>query len=681
MSTADKKYIRRRRGACDSCKQRKVRCDGENPCAACHRSSTTCRYQQPSTRPKHGVHHSIDTEIAQCRRPHSLLLNTAFSPTWERGTEFPYYATDDSQWSSAPWRGEFPHNLIFSPDIECFQGANIDSDYAWQSIWTYPSTEDQVKAQQNVGFDSTLQTGLSYGGYMSADSGEQSSTALLTPSPERSFEDHAVFPSGQVENLDPYQTIYPAPSFSAKALFSDLRFTNLGKLGEHIDVSTLLDDVQRQHWMLNRPSLPIIPINTRYDTQTKCYLDACYNESFGLSIFIRREYLDWVAREVLVRKSEHETSVILLYSALAIGCYVVKVEQGGDIKQGLAEAYSLFRVAEERRSSMEVRNLSKETFLSTLVMTLFARKCNRELESELLSVTASVSNGLELHSIVLLSDLCNSEQEKLDLQRAYWLFYSIEKSHSLRLGKYSLIDDNFLDHQPPSHVMKTDLLSPNSSSEGLQNTDFDDLLLLQCQFAKICSLITTKLYSSHGLRKSPTELFNSMFQLGGMLKHWKDSIPISSRPLDLSSASTFVPELCRASQERIASSYQYYEALLAIHGRWRLCNPLRMTDEDMAHMSTSREICLNVARMVLHTSSEFRIATLLSDWSLTQIPICSLFIIFLETVDLETNGSKEDMLPYLSIAEGFYGRLSVLENEPYKSVLSLTRIIRQILNR
>ncbi|CAD6503249.1 BgTH12-02916 [Blumeria graminis f. sp. triticale] len=134
-------------------------------------------------------------------------------PTWERGTEFPYYATDDSQWSSAPWRGEFPHNLIFSPDIECFQGANIDSDYAWQSIWTYPSTEDQVKAQQNVGFDSTLQTGLSYGGYMSADSGEQSSTALLTPSPERSFEDHAVFPSGQVENLDPYQTIYPGIGF------------------------------------------------------------------------------------------------------------------------------------------------------------------------------------------------------------------------------------------------------------------------------------------------------------------------------------------------------------------------------------------------------------------------------------------------------------------------------------
>ncbi|CCU75572.1 powdery mildew-specific hypothetical protein [Blumeria hordei DH14] len=645
----------------------------------------------------------------------SHLRVPSMVPTWERGTEFPYYATDDGQWSSAPWRGEFPHNLIFSPDIECFQGANIDSDYAWQSIWTYPSTEDQVKAQQNVGFDSSLQTGLSYGGYMSADSGEQSSTALLTPSPERSFEDHAVFPTGPVENLDPYQTIYPgisfisypqnietklfftAPSFSAKALFSDLRFTNLGKLGEHIDVSTLLDDVQRQHWMLNRPSLPIIPVNTRYDTQTKCYLDACYNESFGLSIFIRREYLDWLAREVLVRKSEHETSVILLYSALAIGCYVVKVEQGGDIKQGLAEAYSLFRVAEERRSSMEVRNLSKETFLSTLVMTLFARKCNRELESELLSVAASVSNGLELHCIVSLADLCNSEQEKLDLQRAYWLFYSIEKSHSLRLGKYSvcapkiavagtllisyqLIDDNFLDHQPPSHVIKTDL-SPNSSSEGHQNTDFDDLLLLQCQFAKICSLITTKLYSSHGLRKSPTELFNSMFQLGGMLKHWKDSIPISSRPLDLSSASTFVPELCRASQERLASSYQYYEALLAIHGRWRLCNPLRMTDEDMAHMSTSREICLNVARMVLHTSSEFRIATLLSDWSLTQIPICSLFIIFLETVDLETNGSKEDMLPYLSIAEGFYGRLSVLENEPYKSVLSLTRIIRQILNR
>jgi hypothetical protein len=61
-------------------------------------------------------------------------------------------------------------------------------------------------------------------------------------------------------------------------------------------------------------------------------------------------------------------------------------------------------------------------------------------------------------------------------------------------------------------------------------------------------------------------------------------------------------------------SYQYYEALLAIHGRWQLTDPLHLTAEDNISLSRSREACSSVARMVLLMSSEIRLKELFSDW-------------------------------------------------------------------
>ncbi|RKF78995.1 Fumonisin cluster-specific transcription factor FUM21 [Golovinomyces cichoracearum] len=681
-TTTNKKYIRRRRGACDSCKQRKVRCDGENPCAACHRSSTTCRYQQPATRARLSVHASIDSEISQSRRPPSLLLNTTLSPTWDRSNDYSCFTPDDSCWSSVSWRGDVAQNIIFSPDIECFEGANIDTDCAWQSVWAYPGElAKQPQLQQNFGFQSPLQETSGFGPFTPEETADHHSSALLTPSPERSFQDHVIFPSDQSENFDHVQTLYDVPTFSSKTLFSDSRFINLEKFGEPSVILGVLNDIQQQYFMLRKPSYTVNPPDTRYDAQSKTYIDACFEAPLCISLFLDRAYLDWMAHQVLEKKSRVEYHVTLIYAALAIGCYIVRVEREGSVKQGFAEASALFEIAENCQRSNVSREIRKENFLATLVMLLFAQKCSREREISLLNTVSSIAIGLELHNINMIQKLCDNEKSKSELQRAFWLYYSIEKPHSLRLGHYSMIDDDLLNHQPPREELKLEQDSTTSSGKCVMGIEDGNVLLLQCRFAKICSLIITKLYAPYSLRKSPSELFNSIFQLGGMLKHWKDSLPSSTRPLDLTSASTFVPELCKASQEQLNLSYQYYEALWAIHGRWRLCNPLQMTDEDMGHMATSREICSNVARMVLNTSGEFRIANLLSHWSISQLPLIASLIIFLDAVDLGMSLPKENLLPYLSIAEGFYGRLSTLENTPYKIVLSMNRILRQILFR
>ncbi|TQS34854.1 hypothetical protein Golomagni_04748 [Golovinomyces magnicellulatus] len=689
--TTNKKYIRRRRGACDSCKQRKVRCDGENPCAACHRSSTSCRYQQPATRARLSVHASIDSEISQCRRPPSLLLNTTLSPTWDRNNDYSCFTPDDSCWSSVSWRGDVAQNIIFSPDIECFEGANIDTDCAWQSVWAYPGEEvKQPQVQQNFDFQSPLQETSGFGPFTPEESAEQHSSALLTPSPERSFQDQVIFPGDQAENfVSKFKSLFEtaseimfrrftmmkAPTFSSKTLFSDSRFINLEKFGEPSVILGVLNDIEQQYFMLRKPPYTVTP------SDISSHSLACFEEPLCISLFLDRAYLDWMAHQVLEKKSRIEYHVTLIYAALAIGCYIVRVEREGSVKQGFAEANALFEIAENYQKSNVPREVCKENFLATLVMLLFAQKCSREREISLLNTVSSIALGLELHNINMIQKLCDNEKSKSELQRAFWLYYSIEKPHSLRLGHYSMIDDDLLNHQPLREELKHEQTLPTSSIKCGVGIENGNVLLLQCRFAKICSLIITKLYAPYSLRKSPSELFNSIFQLGGMLKHWKDSLPLPTRPLDLTSASTFVPELCKASQGQLNLSYQYYEALWAIHGRWRLCNPLQMTDEDMGHMATSREICSNVARMVLNTCGEFRIANILSHWSISQLPLIASLIIFLDAVDLGISVPKENMLPYLSIAEGFYGRLSTLENSPYKIVLSMTRILRQILFR
>ena len=139
-------------------------------------------------------------------------------------------------------------------------------------------------------------------------------------------------------------------------------------------------------------------------------------------------------------------------------------------------------------------------------------------------------------------------------------------------------------------------------------------LLLQCRFAKICHLITKQLYTPSGLQKSPSELSCSISQLSALLKEWKDSTPSSHKPLDVGTSSNYPHALSSATQECLHLSYQYYEALLAIHGRWQLTDPLHLTAEDNISLSRSRETCSSVARMVLLMSSEIRLKELFSDW-------------------------------------------------------------------
>lgn len=82
--------------------------------------------------------------------------------------------------------------------------------------------------------------------------------------------------------------------------------------------------------------------------------------------------------------------------------------------------------------------LCDSAFKLTFLQILFARKCGRDREISLLTTISSIAIGLKLCSLKSIEDLSDSEQSKLELQRAFWLYYAIEKPHALRIGQFSV---------------------------------------------------------------------------------------------------------------------------------------------------------------------------------------------------------------------------------------------------
>jgi hypothetical protein len=91
----------------------------------------------------------------------------------------------------------------------------------------------------------------------------------------------------------------------------------------------------------------------------------------SLSVFLTKDFLNMVASQVLVENTNYISSIILLNAVFAIGCYIVKLERGGDVTAGLAEAYARFDIAEKYRSLLAVGEHSKEKFLVWVLPSYF----------------------------------------------------------------------------------------------------------------------------------------------------------------------------------------------------------------------------------------------------------------------------------------------------------------------
>ncbi|ETS86200.1 hypothetical protein PFICI_00028 [Pestalotiopsis fici W106-1] len=110
-----KKKVKRRRGACENCRLRKVRCSGGQPCAACHSRDEDCRYTS-SAAPS--------------------------SQSWDGNeqTQVPFTLEGASMHLSTPIGGSLPDNFSLDsvhfnqPQSTAAGTFSLPSD--WQPAWT-----------------------------------------------------------------------------------------------------------------------------------------------------------------------------------------------------------------------------------------------------------------------------------------------------------------------------------------------------------------------------------------------------------------------------------------------------------------------------------------------------------------------------------------------------------------
>lgn len=174
----------------------------------------------------------------------------------------------------------------------------------------------------------------------------------------------------------------------------------------------------------------------------------------------------------------------------------------------------------------------------------------------LVDCTAHVQ-ALRLNSRRSLSSICIDPQDDIQLKQGFWLFYAIEKQYSMRMGGFSVsqqdngpgvdqhaessiaqtLPDDHIDHPLPSMT--------ESSDEHVKD------LVSQCLLGRLCSYTIQRLHGREA-RNSPHR--ESRDECLRLLEAWKDlSINVNNH----SGSGGPLRELCTRGQ--------YFELLLCIH--------------------------------------------------------------------------------------------------------------------
>jgi hypothetical protein len=231
------------------------------------------------------------------------------------------------------------------------------------------------------------------------------------------------------------------------------------------------------------------------------------------------------------------------------------------------------------------------------------------LTRSLLSHAISMISDLSLTTTAIAGSIVNPEE----IERMFWLLYSIEKPHSLRFGCHSVsissrsglrsyakdliqvVDDDLLVYHAPSKK-RLGLFTQGMS-------DYSGWEIVNYRYARLCSVIVKTLYSHVSLRMTAAEVSAAIERLSGMLESWRSSIPTAYRPdRDLDG-----PECHEHAGDAIIRSdisLRYAEASLAIH-RWVLATT-DCPQELVKTRSLSKSQCAMIAKRVLGVAHSCR---------------------------------------------------------------------------
>ncbi|KAI9852345.1 MAG: hypothetical protein M1838_001050 [Thelocarpon superellum] len=205
----------------------------------------------------------------------------------------------------------------------------------------------------------------------------------------------------------------------------------------------------------------------------------------------------------------------------------------------------------------------------------------------LTAAAARLAHAIGLHRR-LNADFGLSAAQTQDRRNVFWILYMLDKATSLRSGRPSVINDEDVGIDLPSH------------EEGQEPNKFRSMAIL----ALLESRVYSRLYSARSRTRSRFERLKAVSQLDLELQKWRDALPMEIRP----------EREIRCSKQKympvVMMHFAYYNCLTAIHrmsvhsGAWT-AEPDKETPPDgrlpplNPRVYSSGPICLSAARHVI----------------------------------------------------------------------------------
>ncbi|KAK1707313.1 uncharacterized protein BDZ83DRAFT_797685, partial [Colletotrichum acutatum] len=508
--------ITRRRGACQACRSRKVRCDGADPCLNCERNGQACYYPPLAPRPRRTSAPGATNRTAPNIRRLGINIDQN-CPVYDAWQQMPCdtalltpNSTEGTTSNGGKVDGEdFSCMLQLSlseayPDLGHDGRLNLldlpipGEDELMELLDTTPS---DCNSSGGFNFDfttsNTEQFPQSPVAALPLPNDDQPRTRPETTSPPDyntlfNFDEATEVPSpafNPKDKLPPSNNGTVQVDFSAANVYGLPDFISQGgRDSQRHQTIKIVDGLRRVLCEGAVASSEDGPLDRtkrfpETDSALSRYCDACFEDCCPIGDFMTKSAVESIIKQS--RQPEPNTLVSVFAEAIvAVGFHTAClrnretriIEEANEAQKRLAAALRLYKDIQNYPSTLL-------KFQVTLVMAVIAYVCEESLIWEQITAAVCCARDLRLVHAARGQQTSMSDQDQELAQRGVWFLYSLETDYAIHHGMLPILDLGW----------------------GIQFPSFDkgdDMIAVSYTFSELLHSVLKFQYSPRALNKS-----------------------------------------------------------------------------------------------------------------------------------------------------------------------------------
>ncbi|KAL4798021.1 hypothetical protein BDV19DRAFT_377232 [Aspergillus venezuelensis] len=593
-----KKWMTRRRGACEMCKSKKVRCDGATPCRYCSLHNLECEYQlskkqqqqqqqNSSKLPPVSTVEEISIEPARAESNSSGATTLVPSPTdVQMLPDFTAAQFEASRRVSGSACSNF-QEMMFATNDRHFMPVMLDG---------YTQDDFSGPAMEWMGSDSL-------GAPFSVDMSNMNGIGMLPWSPPKTSYSDASFDiqwpidhtTGALAN--PTATTQFEPTLPLSPSTGPMRDVYDEKMWEEVSPKRLGNLSRTQQDEVDEIFRRLSDTQSEMSGGFGCEQDdrdhlrwywsdtaliekckaACFEEPLGISTFLTREHFDNYVQQARESPSIEGSAVRpLIDSVMAFGFQALAARSqtpaGSDVCR---KSIARLRMALSSRDAVQQ---SPDSLLKMQPQMTIAENLDDKIYTELLSFAVSCARTRRFMNRDSTYMGMTKEKEYL-ARRCLWYLYSSEVVHSIRDGMPPILTRDW-----------TDYALPETSKET-------DWLLIKCQHANALSSAVNTLYSPKALSQTSAERERNLMQAHKVLENWRTSLPSNLQNIHRHETGYVTLDDQKTRHLTLTMVRKYHEAIFTIFFPWTGNQHKGLISE--FYRKKSMELCVKSAQAVL----------------------------------------------------------------------------------